>query len=61
MTMKKTYIGDGVYAEPWEMGGVRLTTEDGYSINNVIVLESEVLDGLLMYLTAFKASESADV
>lgn len=52
------YIGDGVYAEPWEMGGVRLTTEDGYSITNVIVLEPEVLDGLISYLKAFNA-ESA--
>jgi hypothetical protein len=54
--MKKAYIGDGVYAEPWEWpGGVRLTTEDGYRITNVIVLEPEVLEGLRMYLEAIKA------
>ena len=48
------YIGDGVYAEPWEMGGVRLTTEDGFSITNVIVLEPQVLEGLRMYLERLK-------
>lgn len=61
MTMKKAYIGDGVYAEPWERGGVRLTTENGYEITNSIVLEPAVLDGLFVYLKAFSGKEASDV
>jgi len=54
--MKKAYIGDGVYAEEWEWpGGVRLTTEDGYRITNVIVLEPKVLAGLELFLTRLRA------
>lgn len=56
--MKKAYIGDGVYVEPWDMGGVQLTTEDGIRITNVIVLEPEVLNGLMLYLKALVTEET---
>jgi hypothetical protein len=57
--MKKAYIGDGVYAEEWEMGGVRLTTEDGYRITNVIVLEPEVIAGLHLWLDRLREEIAA--
>lgn len=43
----KQYIGDGVYAEfDAATLNVILTTEDGISVTNRIVLEPEVLDAL---------------
>lgn len=44
--MKKRYIGDGVYAEI-EHGNLVLTTENGFSTTNRIVLEPAVLASLL--------------
>lgn len=43
MGENKAYLGDGVYAEATPLG-VELTTEDGISVTNRIVLEPEVLD-----------------
>lgn len=48
--MQKEYIGDGVYAEVDEFGNVVLTTEDGISIHNRIVLEGPVLAALFAWL-----------
>lgn len=45
---KKTYLGDGVYAELDY--GVRLTTENGFRVTNTIVLEPEVLSALAVYM-----------
>lgn len=45
MSIQKTYIGDGVYAE-YDGVGVVLTTENGISVTNRIVLEHEVLSEL---------------
>lgn len=45
----KRYIGDGVYAEV-DNGDLILTTEDGISTQNKIVLEPEVLGALFVYL-----------
>lgn len=44
----KIYLGDGVYLEYYGPGSdAVLTTEDGYSATNRIVLEPEVLAQLL--------------
>jgi hypothetical protein len=45
----KTYLGDGVYADI-ENNMVKLTTEDGISVGNVIYLESEVYDALVNFV-----------
>lgn len=46
----KAYIGDGVYAEITEYDDLVLTTENGISTTNRIVLEPEVFGSLLKYL-----------
>ena len=38
MSERKTYLGDGAYAELDQYGDLILTTEDGISITNRIVL-----------------------
>lgn len=49
--MNKKYIGDGVYVELDNTNyAVILTTENGISIINRIVLEPEVLNSLNEYL-----------
>jgi hypothetical protein len=45
----KAYLGDGVYVARSEMG-LELTTEDGISVTNRIVLEPEVVEALLRYV-----------
>lgn len=54
---RKRYLGDGVYVEfnP-DFGALRLTTEDGYSATNTIVLESEVWAALEEFVSAVKAA-----
>jgi hypothetical protein len=47
--MHKEYLGDAVYAAQDDYGLV-LTTENGISATNTIVLEPEVLEALLAYL-----------
>jgi hypothetical protein len=42
----KAYLGDGVYVARSEMG-LELTTEDGISVTNRIVLEPEVVEALI--------------
>jgi hypothetical protein len=49
--MTKTYLGDGVYAELDEFGCVILTTEDGISVTNRIVLDLQVLGALKDFLS----------
>lgn len=61
----KEYLGDGAYVQPWTGGGLLLTTEDGIRTTNSIVLEPEVLEALLDYITRQKAkargeSDAAD-
>lgn len=49
--MNKTYLGDGVYACTSPItGDLILTTEDGISCTNTIVLEYEVIDSLLTFI-----------
>lgn len=45
----KAYIGDGVYAD-LDGFAVVLTTEDGISVQNRIVLEPEIVESLLLWL-----------
>jgi hypothetical protein len=47
----KRHLGDGVYGE-MEGRILLLTTEDGVSVTNRIVLEPEVIDDLLGFLIA---------
>lgn len=49
MTTMKVYLGDGVYCE-WDGYALVLTTEDGASVTNRIVLESEVYAALVEYV-----------
>ena len=57
--MNKAYIGDGVYVELDDHTyDVILTTENGISVTNRIVLEPEVLNSLNEYLKRmFKAGQ----
>lgn len=57
-TPEKTYVGDGVYVEHDGFGLV-LTTEDGYSTTNRIVLEPDVLKDLVRF--ARKAGMSPEI
>jgi len=45
----KRYIGDGVYVA-WDGYYIKLTTEDGISETNIIVLENEVLNEFLRFV-----------
>lgn len=49
MSARKTYLGDGVFAD-LENGMVKLTTEDGYGATNTIYLEDEVLRSFEQYI-----------
>jgi hypothetical protein len=55
--MIKHYLGDGVYAQLRPDHSVILTTENGISITNTIVLEHETLWALDDYLTRLKKGE----
>jgi len=45
----KDYLGDGVYAQIAN-GRLILTTEDGVSVSNTIVVEEDVWDNLMAYM-----------
>ncbi len=47
--MTKTYLGDGAYVE-FDGFALVLTTEDGVSVTNRIVLEPQVYDALRRYV-----------
>jgi hypothetical protein len=49
MKPEKMYLGDAVYAEADDFGGVILTTEDGIRATNRIVLEDWVVNQLQAY------------
>jgi len=51
--MPKTYIGDGVYVE-FDGYALVLTTEDGISVTNRIVLEPDVWASLGRFVAALK-------
>jgi hypothetical protein len=51
--LPKTYLGDGVYVSHGAYNGeIVLTTENGISATNTIVLEPEVLAALILWLKA---------
>lgn len=54
METKKTYLGDAVYASLDQHGGIMLTTEDGLSATNNIMLEPETLTSFLLWLQVVK-------
>lgn len=49
-SMKRTYLGDGVYAKFDEWGDLVLTTSDGIRDTNLIVLEPDVLAALEQFI-----------
>lgn len=57
--VSKQYIGDGVYAEDdgWD---IILTTEDGITVHNTIVLEPSVVESLERYIAAVRESRKRD-
>ncbi len=48
MSGRKTYLGDGAYAD-FDGYSVILTTEDGIRATNTIVLEPEIMRALISY------------
>lgn len=50
----KEYLGDGVYAEIPYPGTIILTTEDGISATNEIVLEPEVISAFETFIRHHK-------
>lgn len=53
--MKKTYLGDGVYAE-FEGNSLKLTTENGIETTNTIYLEVEIYHALKQFVAAARSS-----
>lgn len=53
----KAYLGDAVYVEHDQYGRLVLTTEDGRTATNTIVLEPEVYAALLDYVILLKGGE----
>jgi len=45
----KIYLGDSVYDELDDFGGIVLTTENGYRASNTTYLEPEVLQALDLF------------
>lgn len=54
----KRYLGDSVYVDT-ENGMLKLTTEDGRYVDQVIFLEIEVLAELLRYIEDLKTYTKA--
>lgn len=59
MPWPKSYLGDAVYVEHDGFGLV-LTTEDGYSVTNRIVLEPEAWHALETYIKRHAEAAQAD-
>lgn len=49
VSLYEEYLGDGVYVDT-QFGAFALTTEDGVSETNVIILEAEVAEALVNYI-----------
>lgn len=56
--MYKEYLGDAVYVE-FDGFGVKLTTSDGISDTNTIVMEDFVLENFASWLERLKKSIAA--
>ena len=50
----KEYLGDGVYIDMCGNGSLMLTTENGHTITNTIILEPEVVAAFEDYLRRLK-------
>lgn len=57
--MKKTYIGDGVYVE-FDGFALVMTTENGVSVTNCIVLEPQVWELLRQYVERLMLAEAGE-
>jgi len=51
---EKIYLGDAVYVEINPYGDIVLTTEDGISVSNSIILDPTVLQAFLEYIERSK-------
>lgn len=51
--MRKTYLGDGVFAE-YDGWRVRLSTDNGYGLLDTIYLEPEVYINLITFVAAVR-------
>ena len=56
---EKVYLGDAVYAEADDFGGIVLTTEDGIRATNRIVLEDDVIESFLDYVQVMRRAQIA--
>lgn len=56
----KQYLGDAVYADRDELGRIVLTTENGISTTNIIILEPEVYTALLVWVERLRAATEAN-
>lgn len=59
MSAKKVYLGDGAYAE-FDGYALVLTTENGISVTNTIVLEPEVYGELVRFVAVIEARAQSE-
>lgn len=52
--MKKTYIGDGIYMEISSVGEVLLTTENGITVTNSIIMEPAHMELIFRHYSTYK-------
>jgi hypothetical protein len=52
----KTYLGDGAYAE-YDGYGIKLTTEDGISVQNTIYMEPSLITALINFVKRIENGE----
>ena len=57
MIDKKIYIGDGAYAEINNLGDLVLTTENGISVQNTVVIEPEAYPMLERFVEIIREEE----
>lgn len=58
MQPPKDYLGDGVYAK-FDGYALVLTTEDGVSVHNEIVLEPSVIAAMTRYIDRIRQTNNA--
>lgn len=59
MSALKTYLGDAVYADVMDYGGIILTTENGCETTNIIALEPEVMTALFRFIERINSIRKA--
>lgn len=50
----KVYLGDGAYAS-WDGYYIKVTTEDGLSVTNTVVLDNDGVNNLLRFIKQIDA------